>query len=157
VEGAYSTGWTGNVKLSGIWWLAFKSGITKTLPRVGSFWKKRLGPYQGGLMGSGPPPRKFFYMENFFLKNNFSFKIFPTLFRSSAFLVNHSCTIGINKKYNNLSIRTKKIFGPPLKKFLGTPIARTPLSSFELRSYFWRSNFKQVKLICQFSSCDIEK
>jgi len=59
------------------------------------------------------PLEKFFTWKIFFWTMIFLLKIFPIPFRSSTFLVNHSCTFRINKKYNNLSIITKKIFGPP--------------------------------------------
>jgi len=49
----------------------------------------------------------------------FLLKNFPTLFRSSTILVNHSCTIRINKKYNNLSVRRRKNFWTPPKKMSG--------------------------------------
>ena len=67
------------------------------------------GRNQGVWWGPDPSPSKFLYKW----KINF--------FRSSPFLVIHSCGIRINKKFNNLRIRTKKIW-TPLKKFLGTPL-----------------------------------
>ena len=70
------------------------------------------GRIQGGPMGSGPlPSKKFLHGKVFFWKIIFHLKNFLTLFRSSTFLVNDSCTIRINKKY--------KKFWTPLKKISG--------------------------------------
>jgi len=63
--------------------------------------------------GPDPPSKNFLHGNLFFWKIILHLKNFPTLFLSYTFLANHSCIIRINKKYNNLSIRTKKKLNPP--------------------------------------------